>query len=83
MKLRSFKIIERLHSKVNLEIAKESGRDYRTVKKVVIRTAQCYESSDKEKIRKQAPVSHRAMRQITKEVRCTLYKLVKEVFENL
>ena len=55
-----------------LEIAKELGRDHRTDKKFVSSPAQCNGRSDKGKIRKQAPVSHQAMRQIKKEVRRTL-----------
>ena len=66
-----------------MEIAKELGRDHRTVEKLVISPAQCNGRSDKGKIRKQVPVSHRTMRQIKKEVRRNPLKTSKEVLESV
>ena len=74
-----FKIMERLHSKV---IAKKLGRDHRTVKTSVISSAQCNGRSDKGKIWEEAPVSHRAMGQIKKEVRRNPLQTSKVVFES-
>ena len=69
--------IERLHRKL-----KELGRDHRTVKNVIISPAQCNERSDEGKIRKEALVSHRAMRQIKKQVRRSPLQTSKELFES-
>ena len=61
-KAKNFKITQRLHKNFsNLKIVRELGHDYRTIKKFAINPAHCNEPSDVGKIRKQAPVSHRAM----------------------
>ena len=57
------------------EIAKELGRDHRTLKKLVISPAQCNGRSDNRKIR------HRAMRQIKKDVRRNPLQTSKEVLK--
>ena len=64
------KITQRIQNNVsNLERAKELRRDHPTVKEFAINPAHCNGPSDKGKIRKQAPVLHRAMNHILIEVR--------------
>ena len=78
-----FKITQRLHNKVYiLEIAKELGRDHCTIKKFAINPARCNGRSDKGKIWKQAPRSHRVINQIKREVCCNPLQSSKEVFES-
>ncbi|KAF2356825.1 Transposase Tc1-like [Trinorchestia longiramus] len=78
-----FKIVQKLNNNIStLEIAKELGRDHRTIKKFVTNPDRCNCRSDKEKRRKKAPVSHRAMSRITRECRRNPRKTSKEVFEN-
>ena len=63
------KIIQRLHDNVfTLEISKELDRDHRTIKKFVTNPELCNGCSDKGKIRKKAPVSHRTMSRIKREI---------------
>ena len=77
------KIIQRLHDNIStLEISKELDRDHRTIKKFVTNPELCNGRSDKGKIRKKAPVSHRAMSRIKREIRRNPLGTSKEVFEN-
>ena len=52
-----------------MEIAKELGRDHRTVKRFAMNLALCNGRSDKGKILKEAPVSRRTLNHIKREVR--------------
>ena len=75
------KIVQRIHNKIStLEIAKELDRDYRTIKKIVTNPELCDERSDKGKICKKAPVSHRAMSRIKREVRHNPLETSKKSF---
>ena len=77
------KIIQRLHDNIStLEISKELDRDHRTIKKFVTNPELCNGRSDKGKIRKKAPVSHRAMSRIKREIRRNPLGTSKEVSEN-
>ena len=77
------KIILRLHDNIStLEISKELDRDHRTIKKFVTNPELCNGRSDKGKIRKKAPVLHRAMSRIKREIRRNPLGTIKEVFEN-
>ena len=64
------KVIQRLHDNISsLEISKELDRDHRTIKKFMTNPELCNGRSDKEEIRKKAPVSHRVMSRIKREIR--------------
>ena len=77
------KIIQRLHDNIStLEISKELDRDHRTIKKFVTNPELCNGRSDKGKIRNKAPVSHRAMSRIKREIRRNPLGTSKDVFEN-
>ena len=77
------KIIQRLHDNIStLEISKELDHDHRTMKKIVTNPELCNGHSDKGKIRKKAPASHRAMSRIKREIRRNPLGTSKEVFEN-
>jgi hypothetical protein len=78
-----FKIIQMLHNNIStLEISKELDRDHRSIKKFVTDPELCNGRSDRGKIRKKAPVTHRAMSAIKREVRRNPLGSSKEVFEN-
>ena len=77
------KIIQRLHDNIStLEISRELDHDHRTIKKFVTSPELCNGRSDKGKIRKKAPVLHRAMSRIKKEIRRNPLWTSKGVFEN-
>ena len=57
-------------------------RYHRKVKKIANNIAHCNARSDKGKIRKQAPVSHRAMNHIMREVSRNPLQTSIEVFES-
>ena len=64
------KIIQRLYDNIStLKMSKELDRDHRTIKKIGTNPKLCNGLSDKGKIRKKAPVSHRAMSRIKRELR--------------
>ena len=59
------KIVQRLHKNIStLQIAKELDRSHETFTKFVTNPELCNGRSDKGKIRKKAPVSHRAMSRV-------------------
>ena len=66
-----------------LQITKELNRDHRTIEKFVTNPELCNGSFDKEKIRKKAHVSHRAMNRIKREVRRNPLETRKTVFQTL
>ena len=77
------KIIQRLHDNIfTLEIREELNRDHRTIKKFVTNPELCNRRSDKGKIRKKAPVLHRTMSRIKREICRNPLGTSKEVFEN-
>ena len=77
------KIIRRLHDNIStLEISKELDHDHRTIKKIGTNAELCNGLSDKGKIRKKAPVTHRAMSRINRELLRNPLGTSKEVFEN-
>ena len=76
------KIPQGLYNLSTLEIAKELGRDHRTVKRFAMNPALCNGRSDKGKIRKEAPVSRRYLNHIKREVYRTALQTSKEVFES-
>lgn len=76
-------IIQGLHNNLStLEISKQIGRDHRTVKKFAINPASCNGRSDKGKVRKESPVSCRAINRIKREVRRNPLQTSKQVFES-
>ena len=64
------------------EKSRELDRDHRTIKKCVTNPELCNGRSDKGKISKKAPVSHRAMSRIKREIRRNPLGTSKDVFEN-
>ena len=77
------KIVERLPKNIStVQIAKELDCSHRIFKKFVTNPALCNGRCNKGKIRKKAPVSHRAMSIIKREVRRNPLETRKKVFEN-
>ena len=78
------KIVQGLHKNIStLQLAKELDRSHRTFKKHVTYPEICNGRSDKGKICKKAPVSHRAMSKIKREVRRNPLKTRKKALKML